>query len=393
MTVYLRRVFEDHGLIVCGWSGEWDVELRRLMESTANRRFTTYWCSRSEPVTTAADLIKLRGFTSVTIASADEFFRDLLDKIEALEAVDHPHPLSARLASASLKRFLQSPENKIRLVDLVAHESTEVAEKLAAEKERRIPDGSVPATDVLTRVNQYEAQTKVLAVMLATGCFWGEAWTSNAWKLAVNIVAQGAFHQTRTSRSINFVRYPVLFLLYVGGVAATAAKRFGHLFAILVEAQLRHGNRRQPVTLGLEVYDIFNQDEDLPRALRANPREYVPVSGHLFDRVRPLLIDLHLTDDEYEENFIRFEYLRSLVHADFQAHGSSSGEEGRFVWQTGVLPKPVEEMFDDEIQRDGDSWPPLQAGFFNRSLSRLREIKVSHDEVLEKRRASRWWRG
>jgi hypothetical protein len=391
MVRYLRRIFDEHGLIMCGWSGDWDAELRRAIEATASRRFTTYWCARGEPGTTAADLIKLRGFTSVSISSADQFFRDLLDKIEALEAVDQPHPLSARLASAAVKRLLPSRENEIRLADLVSTESAAIAEQLAAERERRREDGSVPSADVLPRANRYEAQTEVLAVMLATGCYWGEDWTTPIWKRAIDIVAEGAFDPSHTSRSINFIRYPVLFLIYAGGVAATAAKRFRNMYAILVEAQQRRENRRQPVTLGLEAYDIFNGDENLPKALRVN-REYIPISNHLFERLRPILSDLHITNEEYEESFIRFEYLRSLVHMDrHQAlFGSPSGEEGRFVGRGRALPKSIEATFDDEIERDGEFWPPLRAGFFDGSLSRLREMKTPHDIDIQRLRTSRY---
>ncbi len=38
----LDRVFDDYGLIVCGWSGEWDKALREGIERCAHRRFTTY---------------------------------------------------------------------------------------------------------------------------------------------------------------------------------------------------------------------------------------------------------------------------------------------------------------------------------------------------------------
>lgn len=391
MVRYLRRIFEDHGMIICGWSGEWDIELRRAIESTANRRFSTYWCTRDEPSQHTADLIKLRGFLLIAITSADQVFRELLDKVEALEAVEQPHPLSARLASAVVKRLLPSQENEIRLADFVAQESTTLAERLSAEKEARRSEGSVPTSDVLRRANQYEAQAEVLAVILATGCYWGAEWTSGIWKRAIDIVAEGAFDPIYTSRSINFVRYPILFLLYAGGIAATAARRFSHLFAILVGAQRRRENRQQPVTLWLEAHDIFNDDESLPAALRANPREHVPLSNHLFERVRPLLSDLHMTADEYEEAFIRFEYLRSLIHMDrYEAiFGSPSAEPGRFVWQGRSLPKPVEVMYDAEIQREGESWAPLKAGLFDSSLDRLRRMKKLHDEHLQKLRALR----
>lgn len=42
----LDRVLDEYGLIVCGWSAEWDTALRSAIERCPNRRFTTYWCKR-----------------------------------------------------------------------------------------------------------------------------------------------------------------------------------------------------------------------------------------------------------------------------------------------------------------------------------------------------------
>ncbi|MBI1929655.1 hypothetical protein HYR99_36080, partial [Candidatus Poribacteria bacterium] len=45
----LDRIFDEFGLIVCGWSAEWDVALRSAMERCKNHRFTTYWTIRGNP--------------------------------------------------------------------------------------------------------------------------------------------------------------------------------------------------------------------------------------------------------------------------------------------------------------------------------------------------------
>lgn len=44
----LDRVFDEFGLIVCGWSGEWDTALRAAIERCPSRRFTTYWAARKK---------------------------------------------------------------------------------------------------------------------------------------------------------------------------------------------------------------------------------------------------------------------------------------------------------------------------------------------------------
>jgi hypothetical protein len=46
MNVILDRILDDHGLIVCGWSGEWDRALRAVITRAPNRRFPTFWAAR-----------------------------------------------------------------------------------------------------------------------------------------------------------------------------------------------------------------------------------------------------------------------------------------------------------------------------------------------------------
>ena len=39
----LDRIFDEFGLVVCGWSGEWDAAMRREIMRAPSRRFSTYW--------------------------------------------------------------------------------------------------------------------------------------------------------------------------------------------------------------------------------------------------------------------------------------------------------------------------------------------------------------
>lgn len=55
----LDRVFDDYGLIVCGWSATWDDALRAAMLRAPNRRFSTFWAACG-PVSTEATPAALR---------------------------------------------------------------------------------------------------------------------------------------------------------------------------------------------------------------------------------------------------------------------------------------------------------------------------------------------
>ena len=53
----LDRIFDEFGLIVCGWSAEWDGALRSALTRASSRRFTTYWAARGEPGDKAQNLL------------------------------------------------------------------------------------------------------------------------------------------------------------------------------------------------------------------------------------------------------------------------------------------------------------------------------------------------
>lgn len=71
LSDYLDRVLDDFRLIVCGWSGEWDIALRNAILRCPSRRFTTYWTSIGEPKEDAKRIIEHRHAQVIQIESAD----------------------------------------------------------------------------------------------------------------------------------------------------------------------------------------------------------------------------------------------------------------------------------------------------------------------------------
>jgi hypothetical protein len=119
----LDRVFDEFGLIVCGWSGEWDVALRAAVERISTHRFGTYWATLGKPGQVAEKLIALRRASTIVISNADSFFNELADKIQAIEQFALTDPVSPRVAVARLKRYLAGPDQQISLHDLLVFET------------------------------------------------------------------------------------------------------------------------------------------------------------------------------------------------------------------------------------------------------------------------------
>ena len=63
----LDRIFDEFGLVVCGWSAEWDGALRKAINRAPSRRFSTYWAARGEPGDEAQRLIDHRGAQVIPI--------------------------------------------------------------------------------------------------------------------------------------------------------------------------------------------------------------------------------------------------------------------------------------------------------------------------------------
>jgi hypothetical protein len=73
----LHRIFDEFGLVVCGWSAEWDGALRNAILRAPSRRFATYWAVLAEPSDEARRLIDHRRAHVVSIKDADTFSETL----------------------------------------------------------------------------------------------------------------------------------------------------------------------------------------------------------------------------------------------------------------------------------------------------------------------------
>ena len=72
----LDRIFDEYGLIVSGWSGEWDSALRSAIVRAPNRRYPFFWTGRGAPKPTAEDILRHRAGRFIEIADADAFWTE-----------------------------------------------------------------------------------------------------------------------------------------------------------------------------------------------------------------------------------------------------------------------------------------------------------------------------
>ncbi|MFE3934463.1 SIR2 family protein [Streptomyces goshikiensis] len=86
----LERVLDEYGLIVCGWSADWDTALVRAVSGTRSRRYPMFWSHYGHLGEEARRLTAQHGAVVIEGKSADELFTGLLQQVEALDRTAWP---------------------------------------------------------------------------------------------------------------------------------------------------------------------------------------------------------------------------------------------------------------------------------------------------------------
>lgn len=126
----LDSIFDEYGLITCGWSADWDEALVEAINRAPSRRYPLYWATRDDLGNNAQRLVQQRRGAVVTITDADTFFTELADRLDVLDRMANP-PLTVDLAIGQLKRYLPDPVRRLDLRDLFEGEIRRVRDVLS----------------------------------------------------------------------------------------------------------------------------------------------------------------------------------------------------------------------------------------------------------------------
>lgn len=168
----LDRIIDEHGLIVCGWSSDWDTALRDAITRAPSRRYPLFWASRGDPSDAAKDLIAQKGGRTITIDDADAFFTGLQAKVEVQAALQRPNPLSVELLVATVKKLLARPEGRIALDDTVTQEMRRIQKALQGSEFSR--NAHPTPESYRGRVQKYAALSEPLVRVAFTLGRWGD---------------------------------------------------------------------------------------------------------------------------------------------------------------------------------------------------------------------------
>ena len=323
----LDEVFDQYGLIVCGWSGTWDTALRNAILRTPNRRFATYWLHRGNVSPDAQEIIRHRDAISITIQDADSAMDDLVEKVQALASATDQRPADTTVAIAHLKRYLPDPVHRIRLHDLVMGEVAAVIEQVQG-----LPtNGQFTPEGYAERMEFYERAMSTLMALLANGAFFSDRVEHDRlWVRCTELLATRPQEQAGVDVLVAMQQYPTLLALYALALGALAADRVDSIARVLTDITVQKGSEPVPVAVAATSWHVLQHDP-VKQSLDGFKDHKTPVSDHLCDLMGPAMSGMVGDQQRFEDLFDEVEYLLGVAYT---VHGPGTGPVGRAAWRT-----------------------------------------------------------
>lgn len=367
----IDRIFDEFGLVVCGWSGDWDIALKAAFERASNRRYSVYWCHRGDLSDTANRLCDLRSATRLPIEDSDTFFSRLVDQVDTLSQVTAPSPISVDVVVASAKRHMADPNGAIALHDLVTEVVEGTLRKFGSEQ---YPTDAGFSPEVFTgRVESFERSSSLVRQLGATLGQWVQNERADTVQYLIQRLTSIRQSTSGSTTLMELELYPAVLAFYSIGLNAVARRRFDVLRQVMTSPV--HIPHEELDRAGLVLNAWAVGDYRQWRTLDGLEGHHTPQSDRIWEVTNRLIPKSSPAGSDLLAVFDQFEYLVCLNYG-YELYRDQPNESnwmpfGRFIWRRAVDGSRMTVI--NEVQREVDSmgadWSPLKAGFFGGHLS------------------------
>ena len=366
LNILLDRIIDEHGLIVCGWSGDWDPALRSAITRAPNRRYPMFWAARGKLSAVAQTVVDHRAGKVITIEGADAFFERLEMLVSAQTDAQRPNPRSVDLLVASAKKFLARPQFRIQLDELIGAELRRL-DNFIVSGGFQPPAGTWQDEFFVSVVSRYEAQTEILARIFGVLGRYGKG---DEFRDAVDVITRLGHREPGSGFKvlINLRTYPAVLLFYAYGIALLKAQRFADLFK-LFSASINIGRDYAPTVVSHLLLTGWEGAEHDPwNLMHGKQQRRTALSDYLHGVFEKWTVDYLFTKGEFTTLFTQFELLgtlayiglandKSTLQAALQARKYVWAPLGRAAWD-GHSARSILESWKGEVQS-----VLLEAGF------------------------------
>lgn len=322
----LAQIFDEYGLLVSGWSADWDEALVHALQSAPSRRYPLFWDSRSGGGEVARQLMTQRGGHVVPASSADELFTSLMSRVQALQRLSEV-PLSTAMAVARLKRCLPDPVRRIDLHDLVMSYAEDVALKATTQV---TSIAGLAYADVQRVMEDRQRDVSPLLELLTTGVWHDRPRDhTDLWVAVLQRLLQTRPRRdgTTVQSTLDVLRhYPAALALRAAGACAVLAGRDDVLLDLCSKPTYRNVMLSTPLSAVQALHDhrLFDpeQVQALPRW--SGQRWLYPISHLMRSDLREALRPFAREDEDFVRLMDAYDYRVALLHQ------AASGQPGAY---------------------------------------------------------------
>ncbi|PFZ89033.1 hypothetical protein COL78_28690 [Bacillus wiedmannii] len=371
----LKDIFDEFGLIISGWSGEWDVAIKNIMTSVSSRRYSWYWHSYSDQLTNGAqDLISFRDAQVIlNNKGADGFFSQLLNNVEAIENHLTVNTFTVETIIAQAKNLL-SKNKIIELHNLMMSETENVMKSIRELKMDKLING---VEDLKRSIRELISKSANLCALLTTICYYNEH--SRITEFVIDTLSRLTcmpnIEGTTYELNERVRRVPAIVAIYSVGIALLKRNSFGELEKVLTKPLLYDNYYSEREMQYLEYVNPFVLHGYLKRE---SNREYVPMSEMIFEELGNIFKGVLPTDKEYTKCFELFELIFCLKSSQHR-FGTSYG---RFVYRSSQ--SHFKKFLMDGAKKE-KNWDVLE--LFNYDPSMFKSAL----ESIQKQKSTEWW--
>lgn len=282
----------------------------------------------------------------------------------------------------ALEEYLLDPANGRRAARLIETQVEQSIDPLNAIATSEVAK-EVSADDTYRLMQTYEKLSADVVALYVRGAYDDDSSLTKALVTGINRISHIAPVPRRFG---NPHLYPALLCIYAGGIAAVAADRYATMVSLMRDVKIKTSEPvgGLPAAFQLTPYRVI--DERIAKALPPVRAHHFPMSDYLFEVLREPLKRVIKLESQYEESFLRFEYLFGLASAI--ANGEYGvgvyAPVGSYMWERNLRRKPyIYEITDEELRKEGESWPPFKAGIYSGSYEEFLRLKSQVDESIK----------
>ena len=324
-----------------------------------------------------------------SLTASTKVDKDILVQIPASFA-SQPELDQLQTVEDQVKELLSDTKYRIRLHDFVKREARAFT---AVTGDDRFPVANVSSNEVspgriAARLNEYESRVRTLQSTIALLSRWGGAEQRQLIEQVLALLSDSHGERSGFVVWLGLRWYPIVLLMYSGGIAALAANDYASFASVLTASVTisRTVSEIQPIVvpaidamLELERGNAFKQ-------LAGHENNYAPRSEYLFKVAQPPLEDLFSLGSSYERLFDEFEVFLALVFADQRREkgGRVWGPPGRFAWK--YCANHDRNPFMNVVRKAEEmkaAWDPLRTGFFGGTYERFEAVVAEYKKLLD----------